>query len=388
MSIDRSNNGGFSLVELIICVSILAIATIPLMKSMGLASRMNAKAQSVQNATSLAERAMEEAKASIGILEEEDAKAIKEGRATHFSSGVYTYEYALKTATQGEEFIASVTINKNTYRGDESLGSDERKNVKSANSLLLPLIESIDTTSQAVLTSKEFNKYDKAAQNYFNQKLAEYDADNPPRIISKTIEIVKSQAPAPYLSAGCTVKATVTYKDGAGNVYVRELYTGSFVPLNKKGSTTEYMDDFSSNIYIFYEKGTINKVAETIKIKDNLMKSGSNKVYFIRQNSSDTVGPTIILNDTDCFVYDKTMAPTPTPDPAFDTTHSFDKTGLTDGDREFTYGESAIQFITNLNTDSTIYNKEARDRVYDITVVLTKSGDTTEYARLNSTVNR
>ena len=58
------NNKGFSLVELIICVAILAVATVPLYQSMTLSARTNAKAQSKQNATSLAESVMEEIKAS------------------------------------------------------------------------------------------------------------------------------------------------------------------------------------------------------------------------------------------------------------------------------------------------------------------------------------
>ena len=56
------DNRGFSIVELVVCIAILAIASIPLYKSMTLAVKTDAKAQSMQNATSLAESVMEEIK--------------------------------------------------------------------------------------------------------------------------------------------------------------------------------------------------------------------------------------------------------------------------------------------------------------------------------------
>ena len=141
-----------------------------------------------------------------------------------------------------------------------------------------------------------------------------------------------------------------------------------------------------SNIYIFYtmgEVGTVTKVPirETINIKDTstpaVDPSGdmdSHRVYFIRQKTTDNLGPLAVNFSgigTGTFTYDTTT--------------------VTPG--EFKYNDK-IKLITNVAYDPTtltvgeghVYKEEEKNRVYDITVVLTKPGDTTEYAKLNSTV--
>ena len=202
-----NNDKGFSLVEFIIVVSILAIAAVPLMKSMGLVAKTNAKAQSIQNATSLGESIMEEMKSTpIDTLRADTDWTFTDNTSNYVltRSGV--------TATQGEKFDVKVTIDKASYSGNTTPVANKADNVKSANTLLLPRIEEIDTLSQAVLSSeKELNKYDTEAKNYFNQKRAKYPTETA-TITSKTIDIVKKDVAYP---TGVTVKATVTYIDDA-----------------------------------------------------------------------------------------------------------------------------------------------------------------------------
>lgn len=373
---DKKNNFGFSLVELIIVVSILAIASVPLMKSMSMSTKVNAKAQSIQNANSLGEKIMEEMK-SLSIDEiRKKYGPTGTGQLTDNGSN-YVIDLGEVSATQGETFAAVVTIDKSTYSGNVAFDdTDKKANVASANTLKIPTIEEIDTLSQAVLTSKnEFNKYDIEAQNYFNQKLANYPTDTA-TITSKVIDIVKGKVTGPY--PGVTVKATVTYKDDASpaNTYVRELYTGSFVPLLKDGSTDQYKR-LDSNIYIFYKKSTDipSTVTEVINIKDEAdyvnpddpESKDSHRVYFIRQDLSDTSGPVITLNGTQ-FKYANVSDL------------------KADGSRDYDGGK--IRFVTNLKNDDIskeghIYKEEARTRVYEITVELSRDGDV--YSKLNST---
>ena len=370
---DQNRNTGFSLVELIIVVSILAIAAIPLMKSMSLASRTNAKAQSMQNATSLAESVMEEMKST-------PLDVLKSRYSTDFSGDVMTITKSGVTATQGEVFTATVTIDRSTYAaGDEST---DAQTVLAANKKKLPRIEEIDTNSQAVLSSaKELNRYDSAAQSFFNAKKLNTDDDpfdpaDPTTyavITSKTVDIVKKTAPGSY--PGVTVTATITYEDDATpkNKYVRELYTGSFVAVKKDGSSV--YDPFDSNIYIFYTKGAL---AETININDSASVSippgegptDSHRIYFIRQVLTDADGP-LAINFSGAGSGSFSYA---------------DIDDLTDGNKQFGNIELITNLGSNVATAGHIYKEEARTRVYDITVVLTKSGDATEYARLNSTI--
>lgn len=404
-----NSDKGFSIVELIIVVSILAIAAIPLMRSMSLASRTNAKAQSMQNATSLAESVMEEVKATpIDVL--------KTTYGTDFSGGVMTFKMKDKTtgsneltATQGEKFIATVTIDTNKYSDDSDLTTKKGK-VIAANKMKLPLIEDIDTNTQAVLTSSgEFNRYDKDALNYFNHRIADYPTHKA-EITSKTINIVKSSS----ISAGydvITVKARVTYGGkivgGASlsDLYVRDLYTGSFTPELKDGSSTEYKP-LDSNIYIFYQKGASipSSVTESIVIEDTSTYSvsgsptDSHRIYYVRQKVADVTGPAIYIirsGKTYLFKYTSTSSEpsiTPSPTPATEDKYNITgEDGLDDGNK-IVGGSGEIMLITNLSDSVSnaghIYKQEARVRVYDITVVLTKPGDAsgTKYAELNSTI--
>ncbi len=375
----QQNNAGFSLVELIIVVSILAIAAVPLMKSMGMATKANSKAQSLQNATSLAEKIMEEMKSSsISVL--------KTDPAWNFTDNGTNYVLTSKnpvTATQGEEFNVAVTIDTDSYKtGDDDIAT-KADNVADANRLKLPRIEDIDTMSQAVLSSaKEFNRYDKEALNYFNQKIADYPT-HVATISSKTVDIIKTSFTG--LHPGVTVKATVTYTDASSNKYVRELYTGTFVQEERSDGTKKPLD---SNIYIFYtvgnllpERPDIGNIRETINIKDTSNPSAitdptvpmaSHKVFFIRQDKNDSNGPLAVkFNDTYSFTYLHVDA--------------------LEADGHQDYGN--IRFITNLDNSNItkeghLYGEEARIRVYDITVVLTKPGEPgKEYARLESTIS-
>lgn len=397
-----NNDKGFSLVELIIVVSILAIAAVPLMKSMGMAAKTNAKAQSIQNATSLGESIMEEMKSLS--KDEMVNKYGPTGTNQLVDNGSnYVITIPNMTATQGEKFDVKVKIDKSTYsKNTEFDDSDAKENVMSANTLLLPRLEDIDTLSQAVLSSaKEFNRYDASAQNFFNQKLAKYPTETA-TITSKTIDIVKEKVEYPK---GVRVKASITYTDDASptNKYVRDLYTGTFVPIdynvvNEGGSTVTKYKPLDSNIYIFYDIKAYEKDKEpdppidvpapTINITDKsnynamtddpdskfgAMADDSHRVYLIRQKSysTDESAP-LTIN-----FFDETGSVG---------TFSFSNVSALNSDGTKQYGK--IKLLTNLDptniaNEGNIYVKEARTRVYDITVELTRDG--VEYAKLNST---
>ena len=397
MAEGKKNNAGFSLVELIIVVSILAIAAVPLMKSMSMSTKVNAKAQSIQNATSLGESVMEQMKSTPV----DKLKTLSDWDVSDDGTTIVMESKSAMQATQGEAFDVTVTIDRGTYSGGLEVLSttDKKANVSSANTVKLPKIEDIDTLSQAVLTPKELNKYDTEAQSFFNEKKKEYDPESDSSraatkatIKSKTIEIVKKDVVYPEGLAAkdkppaVTVTATVTYTDDAtptAHKYIKELYTGSFTALEKDGTTegeTDIHKSLDSNIYIFYKKSDKTDIipsdlTETIRITDNSnyinpddpASKDTHRVYYIRQDGLDWVGPKLEINGN-TFTYDNVDSL------ASDGTIELGKT----------------QLVTNLvkgnkSSEGHIYKEEARTRVYEITVKLYKNSELV--TTLNSTVN-
>ena len=401
-----NNDKGFSLVELIIVVSILAIAAVPLMKSMGMAAKTNAKAQSIQNATSLGESIMEEVKSSSIKELKEKSEARSDWTFKNISTG-YGIEMTNQKATQGEEFDVIVEINKDSYFNNTKMDADDKSsNVLSANSLLLPSIENVDTMSQAVLTSvKELDRYDNAAQSYFNERKSDYKQSEPSTaatITSKTIIIKKKDIGSYH---GVKVDASVEYTcdeeytdiDGRKKTrvskYIRDLYSGSFIPQNSGvSSSTAKPVRFDSNIYILYSKGSMDEI---IRIEDNSSPppspggkdTDSHKVYFFvrREDGSDDDDDDEDKEYVDLtglsIVFDGTAG-----------TGTFTKDTILDDSGEKRFGK--ITLITNMKTDPTshslveghIYGEKAKERIYEVTVTLKKNGEDDPYATLKSTV--
>lgn len=388
------DDSGFSLVELIIVVSILAIAAVPLMKSMGMATKVNVKAQSIQNATSLAESVMENVKAT-------PVSDIVAAHGGSFSGDEYTYIESGVTATQGEEFDVKVTIDRKSYGEsvpepdpddpDPALPSKAEK-VKAANITKLPAIEEIDTMTQAVLTSsKEFNRYDEAAQRFFNEKKAGYKPEDPTTnavIASKVITINKECGiEGGYEVVRVTAKVRYEGKEKSTDSelipigFERDLYNGAFSS-PESISAGGYSPD--SNIYMFYSRNTKlpSEVHDVINIIDKGNVSNpetafdSHRVYLIMQKQTDPVPKIKIKREGTSTEYDLNTT---------DLTDGDIKIGIDPEDPDHPDKTKVAELITNIS--SHIYREEAKTRVYKVTVVLTKGDeDPTEYARLESTI--
>ena len=378
----RHDNKGFSLVELLVCVSIMAIAAVPLMKALGMSAKVNGRAQSIQNATSLAEGVMEEVKSlSTSELESKygSANFVNVGTAT---APVYEMTKTGVTSTQGETFDVKATIKADAYGDsgspvdfDSSAASNE--NVLLANSVKLPVLENIDTLTQVALTKQDFTKYDADAENYFANCQAYHRVVT---ILKKDIVIDKNYymfGGHPTIEVKCTVTYTLDPSATPVETYTRELYSGTY------SKSTD--NDLDTNIYLFYEKsiGT-----ETITINDNVPAIGDNSdndkhkhdVYFINQSSTPNAlaGITVTVNyapDTAIVLTDGSTGIN-----AVDAEGKIERVDGTTG--EHMPENSAL--YTNTGTSGTFYKSEASIRVYDITVEITKTGESTPCATLTS----
>lgn len=124
----QNNNKGFSLIELLVAIAILAVVTVPLLNSFLSAARTNTKAKKVMEATTVAQNLFEELKASDlnGYLTADTANTTKGTFPTSPSDltpikdadGNVIYKYTRKfdnIAFNGRNFYGEVILDPTDY---------------------------------------------------------------------------------------------------------------------------------------------------------------------------------------------------------------------------------------------------------------------------------
>lgn len=403
-----NDNSGLSIVEVLVAVAILAIVFVPLLKTFTQASTINARAQKLQNVTSLAEGVMEDVKGkSIQELHDlavDDPKVSflpldKDGTLTKGNLNnvpPYTVTYENVTATQGIMYDAVVTIATENYK-NKTKGADDIGDVSDANIRELPQINKVDSNKNAVL-SWELNKYDnKALENLAVENFAPKNSVTDPDI-AKLKESYKKTAEK-YINieikedseTSCTkVSCEVEYKTGtaSGKSLKYLVYTGYFVePLASEPA--------GPNIYLFYtlsEKvkdgaGYISEPIkkENIKIEDKTTGKRHN-VYFIMQDGVDklstTNGSEVTLDISgsgysESIYYDKTSI--------FTDAITYLAGGSTTDDES-----DDVYFFSNLKdkngNSGELFTSKSKDRIYYVTVEIKEHGKSEVLGTYTSTM--
>lgn len=119
----KSNERGYTLIELIVAITILAIIAIPLMHGFVTVARTNAKARKIEQATTVAQNVMEEIKATPledllkGIEPYRDTIMLENGEMMEMLSYAITYEEII---ADGVPYRADVRL-ENGPSGDDGL---------------------------------------------------------------------------------------------------------------------------------------------------------------------------------------------------------------------------------------------------------------------------
>ena len=397
-----NDNSGLSIVEVLVAVAILAIVFVPLLKTFTQASTINARAQKLQNVTSLAEGVMEDVKgksiqelhdlaierADVSFLPLDADGTLTKGNLNNVPPYTVTYENV--TATQGITYDAVVTISTDNYKS--TVRSDARKanklshnddigDVSDANIRELPQINKVDSNRNAVL-SWELNKYDNkalenlAAENSVTGSDIATLKDSYKNTAEKYINIEINEDSE---TSSTKVSCEVEYKTGknASDKSLKYLvYTGYFIePLASEPA--------GPNIYLFYTlsenvKDGASNIAdpikkENIKIEDKTTGKRHN-VYFIMQDGVDklstTNGSEVTLDISgsgysESIYYDKTsiftdaityLAGASTPDDESDDVYFFSNLK----DKNGNSGE--------------LFNSKSKDRIYYVTVEIKEHG--------------
>lgn len=390
-----NDNSGLSIVEVLVAVAILAIVFVPLLKTFTQASTINARAQKLQNVTSLAEGVMEDVKGkSIQELhdlavEREDVSFLpldKDGTLTKGNLNnvpPYTVTYENVTATQGITYDAVVTISTDNYKSTDR--SDARKagndigDVSDANIRELPQINKVDSNKNAVL-SWELNKYDNkaienlAAENSVSGSDIATLKDSYKDTAEKYINIeIKEDTDTSSTKVSCEIE----YKTGnAADKSLRYLvYTGYF-PDPGIGEPA------GPNIYLFYTlsenvKDGASNIAdpikkENIKIEDKTTGKRHN-IYFIMQDGVDKLSTTngsAVSLDVSGSGYSESIFYTKS-------SSNIEAKKLLAGGST-TDESDDVYFFSNLKdkngNNGELFNSKSKDRIYYVTVEIKEHG--------------
>lgn len=371
---EKLNNNGFSLVELLVAVAILSVIVVPIMKSFTTSAITSAKAQSMQNATSLAEKQMEIVKTkTIKQLIEDD------GFIKDESNNSYKGKYKGVTATNGEKFDVYVDITSDKY------SKESAADVSDINSIELPKLYDIQNSKPHAVISWEINEYDMSAVQTLAYKTTKTAAE----ICNKGKKITNIN-----MSDEGSVTCTVEYcgadsSEGSKDNLKYQVYTNV---LGKAYEITDLnKDDGGPHLYILYTmsehiNGTENQYFknEEIHITDNTKRPDSSKkyrqnIYIVMQhdlkdmrdgNSNLKVyidGTAICIKKDDYPDKTKLILPDDIEDEPF-----ANKWQLNTDEDSYLY----TNFLpVSEDVDASLFYGEKKDRIYQVRVRLVKTGD-------------
>lgn len=213
-------NKGFSLVEVLVAMTVLAIISIPLIRSFVISANVNKNAKRLQNATDIAQDISEYfCEVSLHDLNQKykDNTALRENYLFDNKKGIVVFQnigdgYTLDSdnvpyyeGEDSEDFYVTVVMDANAY-SDVSAGG-----IKDINEYISPELGdlfSVDT----VTAFSQFTKYDGRIKTALKRA---YPSDVPDDIeysdILKTVEINIEQEQPAYPKVHYTFSITVTY---------------------------------------------------------------------------------------------------------------------------------------------------------------------------------
>ena len=252
----QKNNQGFSLLELLISVTILAIIVIPMMHSFVTSARTNAKAKKVMEATSAGQNVIE---------------AVKADSLTPDSSGYTQTEVELPSGNKVSKWTKreTATVNNRTFWMDITLDPTdyiENTDYKSYNDMDIPQVATMDPAVSAIFTMQLGT--DEMAARQLNPENPSDAAAAMTREIALDLykdvsgkAVVEVQVTYTYGTQVYTMYSTsnkIFEADTLENVYV--LFQPMF-NCTGKGSPTEHIvvrnyDNLPVNLYLIKQKQT------------------------------------------------------------------------------------------------------------------------------------
>lgn len=307
----KKDNRGFTLLELIVTVVILALVVAPFLSSFATASKTNVRSKRIQEANELSQYIIEQFKATTI---EELVASYKLTEDTDYQIDATTAGYKKKTSSYSGSMSSALTDAalpagfSDKYKADITL-----KPIKSiANGDdAIPVIDDLDKTSCAVLVQNIY-KYDASFSSAVRRRVVvTIDCDDmtsdPAKKYSVTLAVTYYDA---ISSIG--TKTTTWYYAKVPSVYI--LYkplTGADTILieNNLTETQRSYDDADGvrrvskvNVYLINQDSVVAPAATAVQIKEVDPSAMSGKVgYFLNtlvdETSSNTLKNTILYTN-------------------------------------------------------------------------------------------
>lgn len=284
---EKLNNSGFSLVEVLIAIVILAIISLPVLSTFSNAARINAKARRTENANTAINNIVEEAR-----ITSIDNLADGEGKYNYQTLGTSSNTYLVAdkgkqyfTGVDGEKYFIRTRFNGNPYNSSAAASAGNLKTNNDINSAGISVYADITASNSYVYRD---DSADAEAIKYFSglNKTAVSRTD-----ISKTIDVTISikEKSSNYFTQDISINVTYKYIKEAGKYpdYTdrsMDMVTWEFpAHVTGSGTSTVYtisgeLKDNAKNMYIFYtpyQGEAVSGKSYTDTVTETEMTSGS-----------------------------------------------------------------------------------------------------------------
>lgn len=320
----KENNQGFSLIEIIVTILVIALVVSPFLRSFFLAMNINGDARRLQNATVVCQNVIEEFKARTidDIIEYSDNvygvdASTEELLIDGKTYTKYVFENWKLTGADGETFYATITMDPTPYTSD-----GEKYPV---NSLTSPEFSSL-FGSDAIMLFKQYTDPDNELESYFRAagELSEAEiATLTPQNVTKATKML----------IDCAYDSSTDIYEYVVTLNITYTYNNDKSVLVTKGITKTYSGNEGHSIYLMlpvYDTystslGSVSNVggvssycaSDKLAIEYSYTGDADNKpqlgLYIAQQETEHHTSPNIsaIIKSENVTVLDKTQT-TPT----------------------------------------------------------------------------
>lgn len=272
------NHKGFSFIELLVSIAILAIVLVPLLSNFVTAARVNAKARKIQNETLLGQSILEDIKSKtvqdMGTEYDDYYEAIPMDGVTYYAKKDVEYD--------GSDYDILLTLDSNSYKVVNPTNPEGEK--IGYNTFRMPIISEINN-SKNILAMESFETDLAVATLHQNHilyceqergkhkedpsfSISEYSIDDIRKYLQKQINISITQSDSDIYA-----KVVFEYSSSSESITIPGSGTESYTVVEKQ------LSDIDGNIYLFYNPS----YSDRISISKDILITDEIDIYVAKQ---------------------------------------------------------------------------------------------------------